>query len=235
MRGIPGCGLGRVASAPVAICGCTSGSSSSVLVQAFACEREGQEEPYAHLLLRACWRRRSPANGYGTRGDIERADKPGSVVGRPFISNVRRRTPQARNPSTRKGDRIVLLFALAPDGVCQAAPLPTRWCALTAPFQLFSQRERMRESSFLRHFPSGRPAQPLAGILPLGARTFLAHERATVWPARICYSSKPDRTCRVHRKQCASRVMRGGRTVARDDVRPGGGFRFQCGSFSHAR
>ena len=31
-----------------------------------------------------------------------------------------------------------------------------------------------RESSFLWHFPSGRPAQPLAGILPYGARTFLA-------------------------------------------------------------
>ena len=26
----------------------------------------------------------------------------------------------------------------APDGVCQAATLPPRWCALTAPFQLFS-------------------------------------------------------------------------------------------------
>lgn len=193
------------------------------------------ERAGAGVRLRTGTGRGEISSGPITRGDIERADKPGSVVGRPFISNVRRRTPQARNPSTRKGDRIVLLFALAPDGVCQAAPLPTRWCALTAPFQLFSQRERMRESSFLRHFPSGRPAQPLAGILPLGARTFLAHERATVWPARICYSSKPDRTCRVHRKQCASRVMRGGRTVARDDVRPGGSFRFQCGSFSHAR
>ena len=27
--------------------------------------------------------------------------------------------------------------------------------------------------TFLWHFPSGRPAQPLAGILPFGARTFL--------------------------------------------------------------
>lgn len=30
------------------------------------------------------------------------------------------------------------------------------------------------ESSFLWHFPSGCPVQPLAGILPWGARTFLA-------------------------------------------------------------
>ena len=43
-----------------------------------------------------------------------------------------------------------------------------------------------RESSFLRHFPSGRPAWPLASILPCGARTFLTCEhaaRAIAWPA----------------------------------------------------
>ena len=104
--------------------------------------------------------------------DGERADKPGSVVGRPFISNARRRASLARNPNARKGGRIAFLFALAPDGVCQAALLPARWCALTAPFQLFSRAAG--ESSFLWHFPSGHPAQPLAGILPFGARTFLA-------------------------------------------------------------
>lgn len=50
------------------------------------------------------------------------------------------------------------------------------------------------EFTFLWHFPSGRPAQPLAGILPCGARTFLAPLRgyATVWPARLWYCS---RTC----------------------------------------
>ena len=32
----------------------------------------------------------------------ERADKPGSVVGRPFISNACRQTPQARNPNVRR-------------------------------------------------------------------------------------------------------------------------------------
>ena len=35
------------------------------------------------------------------------------------------------------------------------------------------------EFTFLWHFPSGRPAQPLAGILPCGARTFLAPLRGT--------------------------------------------------------
>ena len=69
----------------------------------------------------------------------ERVDKPGSVVGRPFISNARHRASQARNPNARKGGRMAFLFALAPDGVFQATLLPTRWCALTAPFQLFSR------------------------------------------------------------------------------------------------
>ena len=34
-----------------------------------------------------------------------------------------------------------------------------------------------RESSFLWHCPSGHPAQPLAGILPFEARTFLTLRR----------------------------------------------------------
>ena len=97
---------------------------------------------------------------------------------------------------------MALLFALAPDGVCQAATLPPRWCALTAPFQLFScfaravlGTFRAGESSFLWHCPSGRPAQPLAGILPCGARTFLAPETgyATVWLARLWYCSRKER------------------------------------------
>jgi len=34
------------------------------------------------------------------------------------------------------------------------------------------------EFSFLRHFPSDRSAQPLAGTLPVGARTFLMRQKA---------------------------------------------------------
>ena len=71
---------------------------------------------------------------------------------------------------------MALLFALAPDGVFQATLLPTRWCALTAPFQLFS---RLRGGVYFSvALPSGRPAQPLAGILPFGARTFLTPLKA---------------------------------------------------------
>ena len=44
----------------------------------------------------------------------------------------------SRQPGCAPGQRMASLFALAPDGVCQAAALLRRWCALTAPFQLFS-------------------------------------------------------------------------------------------------
>ena len=40
------------------------------------------------------------------------------------------------------------------------------------------------EFTFLWHFPSGRPAQPLAGILPFGARTFLTYARAIARPTQ---------------------------------------------------
>ena len=123
----------------------------------------------------------------------ERACKPGSVEDDHLSATAVASGLVARNPNARKGGRMAFLFALAPDGVCQAAPLPVRWCALTAPFQLFSRfcapkRVFAGESSFLWHFPSGRPAQPLAGILPYGARTFLTPKRAIVWPARVLYS-----------------------------------------------
>ena len=100
---------------------------------------------------------------------------------------LERESPRASStqPERTAGHRMALLFALAPDGVYQAATLPPRWCALTAPFQLFSCVAhaacrcmfRAGEFSFLWHCPSGRPAQPLAGILPCGARTFLAPRR----------------------------------------------------------
>ena len=54
-------------------------------------------------------------------------------------------------PERTAGHRMALLFALAPDGVYQAATLPPRWCALTAPFQLFSRFVRAtRATRFAR-------------------------------------------------------------------------------------
>ena len=67
------------------------------------------------------------------------ADKPGSVEGRQFILDDCHQSPLARNPNARKSGRVAFLFALAPDGVYQARPLPSCWCAFTAPFQLFSE------------------------------------------------------------------------------------------------
>ena len=129
-----------------------------------------------------------------------RASGPVSRVLSRTAIYLERQSPAASSaqPGRAAGHRIAPLFALAPDGVCQAAPLPTRWCALTAPFQLFSRQAG--ESSFLWHFPSGRPAQPLAGILPCGARTFLACGAcATVWPTRTphcsVYSDTQGRVC----------------------------------------
>ena len=50
------------------------------------------------------------------------------------------------------------------------------------------------EFTFLWHFPSSCPAQPLAGILPFGARTFLTPQprRAIAWPTRVWYSTIPN-------------------------------------------
>ena len=94
-------------------------------------------------------------------------------------------------PERGPGRPMAFLFALSPDGVCQAAPLPTRWCALTAPFQLFSLgASPQRESSFLWHCPSGRPARPLAGILPCGARTFLTEMPWHLQRGRLAHSAK---------------------------------------------
>ena len=53
-----------------------------------------------------------------------------------------RTSPSASSaqPEHSAGHTMVLLFAFAPDGACQAAVLPRRWWSLTPPFQLFSQR-----------------------------------------------------------------------------------------------
>lgn len=148
-------------------------TKSQVHVEVMNLLREG---PYTRARFLAKKRRgRSRGVGRAKKRVRKWADKPGSVVERPFILYLRCHRPLLGQPERGPGRPIALLFALSPDGACQAAPLPTRWCALTAPFQLFSPgpEGRRRESSFLWRYPSGRPARPLAGILPCGARTFL--------------------------------------------------------------
>ena len=80
------------------------------------------------------WRRRS------VNKNAEWADKPGSVVERSFISPARYRAVPRTLPERGPGRPIAFLFALAPDGACQAAVLPRRWWSLTPPFQLFPLR-----------------------------------------------------------------------------------------------
>ncbi len=113
---------------------------------------------------------------------LEWACKPGSVFVWSSIWGVRYRTPPAvyredqRAASTPPSD-------LASSGVCRAGTSPHRRCALTAPFHpypapLFPRWTGARGPGgiFLLHFPSGRPARPLACTLPCEARTFLKQQ-----------------------------------------------------------
>ncbi len=105
---------------------------------------------------------------------------------RSFLWAIRRRTPQAIYPGTRRAavssPYLILLrvgFAV-PCGVSPAcgALLPHR-------FTLATRILRCRSAvCSLLHFPSTRAAQTLSGTLPYGARTFLdalAHT-AIAWP-----------------------------------------------------
>ena len=116
---------------------------------------------------------------------VKKASGPISRVlslGRPFISNMRHRMPLARNPDTRKGGRIVSLFAFAPDGVYQATPLPTHWCALTAPFQLF----RRTGVFFSVALSVGLPRPAVSWHLALWSPDFPRMQAyAAVWPTRV--------------------------------------------------
>ena len=74
------------------------------------------------------------------------------------------REGRAANPGTGRAP-IVPLFGLAPDGVCLAPDIAT---GAVSSYLAFSPLPRFcnRGGVFLWHFPSGRPAPPLAGILP---------------------------------------------------------------------
>ena len=94
-------------------------------------------------------------------------------------------TPSSSQPERSAGHTMALLFAIAPEGLAKP---PYRYDAGSLlhyrfSFSLTRLREQ-RESSFLRRFPSGHPARPLACLLPCGARTFLMTlaRPAIVWP-----------------------------------------------------
>ena len=120
----------------------------------------------------------------------ERADKPGSVVGATIY--LERTSPCA---SSTQPERTEGRPYRVPICACSRWGFPSRAvadalvrsCRTVSAF-LPRDRSRTGEFPFLWHFPSGCPAQPLAGILPFGARTFLAPKHAVAWPTRICYS-----------------------------------------------
>ena len=91
-------------------------------------------------------------------------------LGRPFISNACRHASQARNPSARKGTVSRSYLRLLQMGFTK--PRRCRRAGALLPHR-FSFSLKRGSLLFCGTNPSGRPAQPLAGILPFGARTFL--------------------------------------------------------------
>ena len=99
-------------------------------------------------------------------------------------------------PGAGTGARDPLL-GLAPDGVYLAPDVTTR---AVSSYLAFSPLPVETGGMFLWRFPSGHPAPPLAGILPVGARTFLSSAAAVnahPTPARR------DRVCRDERFRAA--------------------------------
>lgn len=103
-----------------------------------------------------------------------------------------RTSPSASSaqPEHGAGHTMVLLFAFAPDGACQAAVLPRRWWSLTPPFQLFPLRAANRPQVgvfFSAALSVGLPRLAVSQHpalwspdFPHGARS-LAHP-AVAWP-----------------------------------------------------
>ena len=133
----------------------------------------------------------SASGGARRPGRGKRNCKPGSVQGRRRVYGqaffpatglcavIHLALPLPGGSSGQPGDwpdACVPLFGLAPDGVC---PDPGRYRPggelLPRHFTLtWTSRWTLHQGGmFLWHFPSGRPAPLLTGILPGGARTFL--------------------------------------------------------------
>ena len=117
----------------------------------------------------------TPRRPCSERRRAEWADKPGSVIGRPFILEDALPRSSSRATRARTGpvhSAPICLFSRwgLPSRVVAGALV--RSCRTVSAF-LPMREKRLGEFSFLWRYPSGRPARPLAGILPCGARTFL--------------------------------------------------------------
>ena len=121
----------------------------------------------------------------------ERAYKPGSVIG----NHLSRLCVTAKlKHATRMHGRAAVWHSYL--RLLQMGFTKLRCCQRTVSAFLL----QAGESSFLWHCPSGCPAQPLAGILPFGARTFLmlAHAAARLTRGGSIHRSSND----VYGRRC---------------------------------
>ena len=95
-----------------------------------------------------------------------------------------------RGSNLRRTGHYCPLLGLAPDGVCLASNVTTG--AVSSYLTISPLSRPIQDGMFLWHFPSGRPAPPLAGILPGGARTFLSLNQVEAAIAQ------PPCTCRLY-------------------------------------
>ena len=122
---------------------------------------------------------------------MKRADKPGSVADGHLSWPTRCRAALRTLPERGPGRPIALLFALAPNGVYQAAASPRRWWSLTPPFQLFPLRPEGAQVGvfFSAALSVGLPRLAVSQHPALWSPDFPhaapggPEPRATVWPA----------------------------------------------------
>ena len=168
------------------------------------CRRASRKIKRVRVTTRTCKSmQRSDACGSRIRIDTSNASTSNQVRSRPisrvlcrpegrwrsFLWTIRRRTPQAIYPGTRRAavsfPYLILLrvgFAV-PCGVS-----PARGALLPHRFTLATRILRCRSAvCSLLHFPSARAAQTLSGTLPYGARTFLDALACTAiaWPTPL--------------------------------------------------
>ena len=94
-------------------------------------------------------------------------------------------------PERGAGNTMALLYALAPEGACQATQLPECWWSLTPPFQLFSHSPRRAAGVFFSAALSvGSPRLAVSQLPALWSPDF-PHDSITV-------AGKLPRDCLTH-------------------------------------
>lgn len=82
-------------------------------------------------------------------------------------------------PERSAGHTMALLFALAPEGACQAAWSPRRWWSLTPPFQLFS------------HPPERAAGVFFSAALSVGSPRLAVSQLPALWSPDFPHSTLP--------------------------------------------